>query len=71
MQTMFKRVLSFALALAEALRQLELVNVRIIGFVYRVNGRIGKSYGKYGKYGKYYAREDKSSGKKAAASPGT
>lgn len=54
-------------ALADALRQLELVNVRIIGFVYRVNGRVGKSYGKYGKYGKYYARKDKTSEKKTTA----
>ena len=42
--------------LAEAMRQLKLVNVRILGFVYRDSAVPGKNYGKkYGyKYKKYY-----------------
>jgi Mrp family chromosome partitioning ATPase len=41
--------------LAEALRQLKLVNVRILGFVYRDMERVGRKYGsKYGKRYKYY-----------------
>ena len=39
--------------LAEAMRQLQLVNVRILGFVYRDNGASGSKYGKYKRYGKY------------------
>ena len=47
------------LMLAETLRQLEMVNVRVLGFVYRdsdeVNNKYGKTYGrKYYKYYKYY-----------------
>jgi capsular exopolysaccharide synthesis family protein len=44
--------------LEEALRQLKLVNVRILGFVYRDNNLGKKAYGK--KY-KYYAEYDKKS----------
>lgn len=42
--------------LAEALRQLDMVNVRILGFIYRDMGTGGKKYGnRYGKkYYKYY-----------------
>lgn len=42
--------------LEEALRQLDLVNVRILGFIYRDMGTGGKKYGnRYGKkYYKYY-----------------
>lgn len=42
--------------LAEALRQLEMVDVRVLGFVYRDTGTSGKRYGKrYAKkYYKYY-----------------
>lgn len=41
--------------LAETLRQLNLVNVRILGFVYRDMERVGGKYGsKYGKRYKYY-----------------
>lgn len=53
--------------LAEALRQLKLVNVRILGFVFRDSDRSGAKYGnKYGrkyKYYKYY-RSYAESGKK-------
>ena len=47
--------------LAEALRQLKLVNVRILGFVYRDSAVGGANYGKkYGyKYKKYYSEYNK------------
>ena len=47
--------------LAEALRQLELVNVPVLGFVYRENDASGKKYGsRYGKkYYKYYKAYEK------------
>lgn len=47
--------------LAEALRQLKLVNVRILGFVYRDSAVGGVNYGKkYGyKYKKYYSEYNK------------
>jgi len=47
--------------LAEALRQLRLVNVRILGFVYRDNAAAGTKYGKkYNyKYKKYYSEYSK------------
>lgn len=43
--------------LAEALRQLEMVNVRVLGFIYRHSAISGKKYGqKYSKkYYKYYS----------------
>lgn len=40
--------------LAEALRQLEMVNVRLLGFIYRDGDGIGKKYGR--KYNKKYYR---------------
>lgn len=44
--------------LAEAMRQLEMVNVRILGFVYRDEDITGKKYG-YSKYKKkYYTQND-------------
>jgi len=47
--------------LAEALRQLRLVNVRILGFVFRDNAAAGTKYGKkYNyKYKKYYSEYSK------------
>ena len=47
--------------LAEALRQLEMVNVPVLGFVYRENDASGKKYGsRYGKkYYKYYKAYEK------------
>lgn len=52
--------------LAEALRQLKLVNVRILGFVYRDNEPGGSRYGKkYGyKYKKYYSEYERKATKK-------
>ena len=56
--------------LSEAMRQLEMVNVRVLGFVYRntdaVSKRYGKNYGKYyGKrYYKYYRKYSHEYGKK-------
>lgn len=51
--------------LAEMLRQLELVNVRILGFVYRdllpTGGRYYKSYRSKYRYYRYYRREHRSS----------
>lgn len=41
--------------LSESLRQLEMVNVRILGFVYRDSNELGSAYG-YHKYGKKYYR---------------
>ena len=48
--------------LAEALRQLEMVSVRILGFAYRDTGNVGTKYGKrYAKkYYKYYNEYAKS-----------
>ena len=41
--------------LAEALRQLEMVDVRVLGFVYRDTDASGTKYGKrYKRYKKYY-----------------
>jgi capsular exopolysaccharide synthesis family protein len=47
--------------LAEAMRQLELVNVRVLGFAYRDNNGAGKKYGQKHKkkYYKYYNNYEK------------
>lgn len=51
--------------LADALRQLKLVDVRILGFAYRDAAESKKSYGKkYGKYYKSYYSTGESKGKK-------
>lgn len=56
--------------LAEALRQLEMVNVRILGFIYRDCAVSGKKYGKkYSKkYYKYYNEYAKKTAGKGGAS---
>lgn len=40
--------------LSEAMRQLDMVNVRVLGFVYRNTDAVSKRYGK--NYGKYYGK---------------
>lgn len=57
--------------LAEAMRQMQMVNVRILGFVYRdsenVSGRYGGRYG--GKYGGKYGKKYYKSGSEYLQSP--